>query len=551
LLALTALSGCLGGDSSGPSAATHFSVTAPSMATAGTPLAFSVTARDGANNVVAGYSGTVRISSTDGQAVLPRNSTLTNGSGTFSITLRTAGSQTITATDTVTASITGNAPSIEVSAGEANHLSVAATTAAQSGTAFHFTVFARDAASNVAKGYSGTVHFSSSDAHAILPANSTLTDGTGTFSVTLQTAGRQTITATDTVTPTIVGTSSAIAVSSGSPTHFAISAPAAAQSGTALTFTVSALDTANNVANSYSGTVSFSSTDAQATLPPNSALTNGTGTFSATLQAVGSQTLTATDIVTASITGTSSAIAVGPAPPPIHFSVSAPTATQSGKPLNLIVTALNTANEVAGNYGGTVQFSSTDVQAALPANSTLKNGSGTFSATLQTAGNQTVTATDTVTAAITGTSASIDVSPGPATHFSVSGPSAVEATKPFTLIVTARDAANNLAPSYAGTARFTSTDASALLPGNSTLTNGMAVFSATLSTTGIQTISATDTVTASITGTSQPIDVVTALCRTRGERCSVQSGAPCCPGLRCTRIPGGVLGGSTYLCEGW
>ena len=41
----------------------------------------------------------------------------------------------------------------------------------------------------MATGYTGTVHFTSSDGAAVLPANSTLTNGVGTFSVTLKTAG--------------------------------------------------------------------------------------------------------------------------------------------------------------------------------------------------------------------------------------------------------------------------------------------------------------------------------------------------------------------------
>ena len=56
----------------------------------------------------------MHFTSTDSQAILPRDSMLTNGTGSFSATLNTTGSQTITATDTVTASITGSSKSIEV-----------------------------------------------------------------------------------------------------------------------------------------------------------------------------------------------------------------------------------------------------------------------------------------------------------------------------------------------------------------------------------------------------------------------------------------------------
>jgi len=214
---LTMLGAC-GGSSGGtggggnPQVATHFSVTTPQDATVGMSFNFTVTALDASNNVVATHSGTVHFTSTDGQAMLPPNSTLTNGMGNFSATLKTLGSQSIKATDTVTASITGTSNSISVGTNAPTHFSVTAPAGANPGTAFNFQVTARDAANNVATGYSGITHFTSSDAQAVLPANSTLTNGTGTFSATLKTTGSQTITATDTLTASITGTSSVIMV---------------------------------------------------------------------------------------------------------------------------------------------------------------------------------------------------------------------------------------------------------------------------------------------------------------------------------------------------
>src|SRR5262249_61609743 len=81
-------------------AATHFSVSGPSSATAGNAFSYTVTAQDQFNNTATGYGGTVHFTSTDGAAVLPANGTLTNGASPFNATLRTAGSQTITDPDT-------------------------------------------------------------------------------------------------------------------------------------------------------------------------------------------------------------------------------------------------------------------------------------------------------------------------------------------------------------------------------------------------------------------------------------------------------------------
>ncbi len=290
---------------------THFSlIAATSTATAGTAFQITVTALDASNNVVSSYSGTVHFSSTDPQAALPPNSVLANGMGTFSATLETAGGQTITAADSVNASISGTSNTISVSGGPASHFYVAVPAAATAGTAFSITVTAQDAFSNTAVGYTGTVHFTSSDGQAVLPANSTLTNGVGGFSATLKTAGTQTIKATDTVTASVSGTSNSTSVSGGSASQFSVTVPTVAAAGKAFSITATALDNFNNTAANYSGSVHFTSSDGQAVLPGNSTLTNGVGGFSATLKTIGGQTMKATDTVTASITGTSTSIQV-------------------------------------------------------------------------------------------------------------------------------------------------------------------------------------------------------------------------------------------------
>src|SRR5262249_46644845 len=157
-------------------AATHYTVSTPGSATAGTAFTLTVTAQDTFNNTVTSYTGTAHFTSTDGQASLPANSTLNSGTGTFSATLKTAGNQTLTATDTLNSTITGVSASTPVSAGTAAHYTVLVPGSATAGTAITFTVTAQDAFNNTALGYPGTVHFSSSDSQAVLPANSTLTN---------------------------------------------------------------------------------------------------------------------------------------------------------------------------------------------------------------------------------------------------------------------------------------------------------------------------------------------------------------------------------------
>src|SRR5205823_2992778 len=184
---------------------------------------------------------------------------------------------------------------------------------ATAGEAHTITVTALDNAGNVLTGYTGTVHFSSSDPQAALPTTdytSTAGDnGTHTFSVTLKTAGTQSLTATDTAAAT--GTQANIEVTTAS--RFVVSGfPSSASAGTAATFSVSAVDVYGNIVPGYRGTVHFSSSDAAATLPGNYAFTNGVLTFTATLRTVGTQSLTVTDTVSSSVTGSQAGIRVIP-----------------------------------------------------------------------------------------------------------------------------------------------------------------------------------------------------------------------------------------------
>ena len=288
----------------------------------------------------------------------------------------------------------------------ATHFSISAQASSNVGTAFNFTVTALDASNNVAAKYAGTVQVTSTDLQAVLsPPRSTLVNGIGTFSATMNTAGGQTITATDTVAAAIRGTSASIDVSASLGPHFSVTAPANDTAGSSFNFTITALDGANDVLPSYSGTVSFTSSDSQASLPVNSMLTSGTGSFSATMKTAGSQVIIAADTVTASMTGTSNPINVSPAGT-THFSVLAPAYVNAGTAFQLDVSALDAWNNVASAYSGMVHFTSSDGDAALPADSGFAGGTGVFSVTLNTLGAQTVTATDTVTS-ITGTFSTI------------------------------------------------------------------------------------------------------------------------------------------------
>jgi len=91
--------------------------------------------------------------------------------------------------------------------------------------------------------------------------------------------------------------------------------PSPTTAGVPQNFTVTAFDSFGNTTSAYNGTVKFTSSDAASTLPANSILSNGTGSFSITPNTVGTFSIAATDTAIASITGTQSGIVVNQVPP--------------------------------------------------------------------------------------------------------------------------------------------------------------------------------------------------------------------------------------------
>ena len=309
-----------------------------------------------------------------------------------------------------------------------------------------------------------------------------------------------------------------VTITPAAATHLTVSVPASVTAGSPFSVTVSAEDQFDNLAPTYRGTVHFTTTDAGSgvVLPADYTFTsgdNGTHTFtnSATLVTAGPQTVTVTDTTNSSVTGSGSLTVTTAAA--THLTVSVPASVTAGSPFSVTVSAEDQFDNLAPTYRGTVHFTTTDAGSGvvLPADYTFTsgdNGTHTFtnSATLVTAGPQTVTVTDTTNSSVTG-SGSLTVTTAAATHLTVSVPASVTAGSPFSVTVSAEDQFDNLAPTYRETVHFTTTDAGSgvVLPADYTFTsgdNGTHTFtnSATLVTAGPQTVTVTDTTNSSVTG---------------------------------------------------
>lgn len=196
------------------------------QATAGSYYPVTVTVKDSTpdaptgipGNVDTAYSGTIHLTSTDGAAVLPADYTFTprdSGSHTFLVKFNTTGAQTLTATDTSNGTLTV-VHAVNVNPAPASlalNAPASGNTGASHAVSIDVTLEKGDGSTETT--YGGTVHFSSSDTTALLPADYTYTSsdaGTRTFQVTFSKPGNKTVTVKDTGNGSLAGTSSTIRI---------------------------------------------------------------------------------------------------------------------------------------------------------------------------------------------------------------------------------------------------------------------------------------------------------------------------------------------------
>jgi hypothetical protein len=143
------------------------------------------------------------------------------------------------------------------------------------------------------------------------------------------------------------------------------------------------------------------------------------------------------------------------------------------------------------------------------------SGLTSVTATANTVAGGPYTVTANVSPAL-GTPAAFTLTntPGPATTLTVAGyPSPVVAGVAHPFTVTELDQYGNVATGYSGTVRFTSSDTRATLPADSPFVAGDAgvhSFSAAFGSSGVQSLTATDTATSTVTGTQTGITVTAA-----------------------------------------
>jgi hypothetical protein len=265
------------------------------------------------------------------------------------------------------------------------------------GDSFSVTVTARDALGNVDPDFRGTVTFGSDDGLADLPTENPYTftaadAGQHTFDFTLRTAGMMHVN----VNGPFGTVSTPVDVTPQAADHLMFVIPSAATAGEPLDVTVKALDQYGNIDTNYAGTVSFATTDTGAlagvpgdyTFVPVDA---GQHTFPAavTLVTAGSRSVS---VSANGLAGDGSSVSVSPAAAS-RLTLNIPTAATAGTPVNVILTAYDSYNNLATGFAGTVHVDSSDAAGQglgdytfTPANL----GTRTIPFTFITAGGQSI-----------------------------------------------------------------------------------------------------------------------------------------------------------------
>ena len=472
----------------------------------------TVTVRDTFDNPVTDYAGTIRFASSDARASPIPDTTFGPadlGVKVVAVQFGTTGTQSLSASDIATASIAGSASTQVTNSPAARLVLSGIPPATLSGTPLTVTVTAVDNHGNVATDFTGTVHFASTDPKAALPPDYAFTandQGSQTFAVVLTSAMTSTI---------IVSSADLPAVQAGVSVHEAGAAqvkleglPAQVSVDAIQNVTVRVCDALGNTVTDYAGTLRFANTDGQASpISDVSFVPADLGTKIVTVQfgTAGTQTLSASDALDPQIAGAATTqVLHGPAGRLVLTGI--PPSTVAGTTLTANVTAVDTHGNVATDFTGTVHFASTDPTAALVADlvfTAADLGSSTFPVAFTRAGASSLTATS---ARLPAATANTVVRAAAASQVTLEGlPAQVVVDVSRNVTVTVRDAFGNPATDYAGTLRFTNSDPQAPPLADTTFVPadaGVKVVAVQFGTAGRESLSARDTVTPSIAGST-------------------------------------------------
>ncbi len=425
---------------------------------AGAASNVQVKAVNAAGVTATGYTGTVRFTSTDDNATLPSNYTFLAGDAGVKqfisgVTFKTAGTHSVTATDTTTATITGSQTGIVVNPGPATKIVLTANpTTISSSVITDSTLTARilDQNDNLVTSFNGSVNFAVTEgttAFGNIKAGSTsvaAANGVATSVVQSKVTGGGTITCTASANGLTQGTAN-VTTRLKELVSIAISSPrTAAPVGETIQFTATGTydDTSTeNLTAAVNWTIESPNPAGAGAMDTNvqgrfNALKQGTAGVKATM---GAKSSAVTTVTVNAFNGT------------ITLAASNPSIVANGTSTSTIFATVKTAANANVVDGISVAFALTGGTGSVaPATATAAGGAAhTIYTSATTVGSGTVTAS---VGAQTG-SITVTLTHGPATKITLTAnPPTISASTPSesALTATIRDANNNVVTTGSG-----------------------------------------------------------------------------------------------------
>jgi len=509
----------------------------PRALVSGIPFDITVRACDNTWALVSTVSDVIQITSSDASATLPQPSQLQSGSRTFTVTFNAAGTFNLLAHDQTDNTIPDGTSASAVTQVLASFTFESISQKHKyAGVPDPTTLTARDPNGNVVTGYQGPAglkEITSFGEGRTSPAQVTLTNGVWNGNLTMYRADETSINrgnvnkyAYDLANPSKNGSSDPFIVHPGSfskvqiivpgliPLPGSVSgyvgSPATQAVGTGFTVSIYATDPYWNPVPS-ADIVRVTATGSYTASPSSGTLSNGFRQFTVTLNTVGSQTVSVSDLTNGSISGTTSPSIQVTASAPNHFSFNTITSPQiAGAPFSVTIRAVDSGgNTVTGYAADAILTANTGTASITPSQITFTAGVWTGLVTCKGAGGSVaLTCADYSAPPKIGSSNSFVVNPGPFFGLQVilPGESAMGGTTsgksgtptnqtagtPFTTTVRAVDQYWNLVSGVNDRIVLTSTDTYAWIPSDTVLVNGQVLIPTRLHKSGYQTITVHD-----------------------------------------------------------
>ena len=306
------------------------------------------------------------------------------------------------------------------------------------GQAFTVTAVAKDAANATIGDYSAPASWTDTAGALDTAAPSDFVNGVSTTSAVIsKPVSRDAISIAG---DGVKGTSALFSVI-GPVDHFDVKVPGSVAAGTPFTVTAVARDVVGNQVSAYAGTADVEDTGHALDAPGHASFSGGVSktAVQASIAARADQIA----VKNPDVQGISAKFDILGAVD--HFDVSTPSSATTGAPFTLTARARDTAGHLVTSYNAGASWSDKSGQLQLGGSTDFVNGVSSISASEATPYHADVI---TVTSSgLTGATKAFDVV-GPFDHLDARVPASVPLDGTFTLTASARDAANNLIPTY-------------------------------------------------------------------------------------------------------